>query len=90
MRTHIMYIEAKQDLTGPARIGRVLFSKSGKTIYYGERALQSLKGSGYKANYFDVQTGECFWVSKCRRDGHSRVLSDNNFEHGFRILMYTC
>ena len=38
MRSRIMYIEDKScGLSGPARIGRVTFSKSGKTIYYGGR-----------------------------------------------------
>ena len=56
----IMYIEDKSGgLEGPGRIGRVLFSKTGKTIYYDGRKLQSLKG-GYKVNYYDVETGEKF------------------------------
>jgi hypothetical protein len=38
-------------LNGPARIGRVTFSKTGKSINYGGRTFQSLKGSGFKANY---------------------------------------
>jgi len=28
-----------------------------------------LKGHGFKANYFDVETGEHFWISGCRADG---------------------
>ncbi len=64
-----MYIEMKPGLAGPARIGRVTFSKTRKTIYYRGRKLQSLKGAGYKANYYDVDTGMSYWVSKCRRDG---------------------
>ncbi|UFS87997.1 hypothetical protein LPJ38_30885 [Bradyrhizobium daqingense] len=54
-----MYIEDKSSsLNGLARIGRVTFSKTGKSISYGGRTFQSLKGSGFKANYFDVETGE--------------------------------
>jgi len=53
-----MYIESKaHGLTGSARIGRVTFSKTGKTLSYGGRSFQSLKG-GYEANYFDVESGE--------------------------------
>ncbi len=64
-----MYIEYKgDDLTGPARIGRVTFSNAGKTLYYKGKALQSLKG-GYKANYFDVETGEHYWISGCKKGG---------------------
>jgi hypothetical protein len=70
MRTRIMYIEDKSEgLVGPCRIGRVRFSKTGATLYYGGRAFQSLKGNGYKSNYFDVETGEEFWISGPRRDG---------------------
>jgi hypothetical protein len=61
----IMYIENKSarprgrsGLVGPARIGRVSFSKTGKSLYYGCKTFQSLKGSGKKANYFDVDTRE--------------------------------
>ena len=33
MKSRIMYIECKSDgLTGPARIGRVTFSKTGRTL----------------------------------------------------------
>lgn len=65
-----MYIEDKSGgLIGPARIGRVKFSKTGRTIYYGGRSFQSLKGQGFKANYYDVETGDHYWISGPRRDG---------------------
>lgn len=58
-RTRIMYIERKAgSLTGPARIGRVTYSKTGATIYYQGKAFRGLKGAGFKANYYDVETGE--------------------------------
>ena len=69
----IMYIEKKPGLAGHARIGRVTFSASGKTIYYAGRRLQSLKGSGYKANYFDVDSGLEYWVSNCKKDGNDTL-----------------
>lgn len=70
MRTRIMYIEDKSEgLTGPCRIGRVQFSKSGQSLYYGGRMFQRLGGQGFKANYFDAETGEEFWISGPRRDG---------------------
>jgi hypothetical protein len=65
-----MYIEDKSEsLTGPCRIGRVVFSKTGATLTYAGRSFQSLKGSGFKANYFDIETGDQFWISGPRRDG---------------------
>ena len=48
-----MYIESKgAGLTGPARIGRVAFSKTGSTLYYDGKSYRSLKGNGFKSNYF--------------------------------------
>jgi hypothetical protein len=71
-----MYIEYKHEgLAGPARIGRVTFSKSGKTINYRGKSFQSLSGSGFKANYFDVETGEHYWISGCRKDGRDALYS---------------
>ena len=72
----IMYIEMKPGLTGPARIGRVRFSKTRKTLYYGDAKLQSLKGSVYKANYYDVETAMHYWISKCRQDGNDTLYPD--------------
>jgi hypothetical protein len=76
MKSRIMYIEAKSGgLTGPARIGRVTSSKSGATLYYGGKAFRSLKGSGFKSNYFDVETGEHYWISGPRRDGKDALYA---------------
>jgi hypothetical protein len=73
-----MWIENKtagDGLSGPARIGRVHFSKTGKTLKYGGREFRSLKGSGYKANYADVESGEEFWISGCRKDGRDALYN---------------
>lgn len=73
-KTRIMYIEDKsQGLEGPARIGRVAFSKTGRSLHYGGRTFQSLGGAGFKSNYFDVETGEKFWISGPRKDGKDRL-----------------
>ena len=77
MRSRIMYIEDKSaGLSGPARIGRDSFSKTGRTLYYGGRTFQSLKGAGFKANYYDVETGEHYWISGPRRDGADRLYGE--------------
>jgi hypothetical protein len=69
-----MYIEEKSGgLEGAARIGRVYFSKSGKTIYYRGKKFQSLKGNGFKANYFDVQTGDQYWISGPKKNRQDRL-----------------
>ena len=73
MKSRIMYIENKSDgLNGATRIGRVTFSKTGKTLYYRGLAFQSLKG-GYKANYYDLESGELYWISGCRKNGGDRL-----------------
>jgi hypothetical protein len=73
-----MYIECKAgNLTGPARIGRVTYSKTGATICYQGREFRSLKGSGFKANYFDVETGEEYWISGPRKDGKDALYATN-------------
>ena len=66
----IMYIECKAGgLTGSGRIGRVTFSKTGRTLYYGGRAFRSLKGAGFKSNYYCVQSGDDYWISGPKRRG---------------------
>jgi hypothetical protein len=77
-KTRIMYIESKSGtLNGPARIGRVTFSKTSKSLTYRGRTFQSLKGRGFKANYFDVDTGEEFWISGPRKDGQDRLYAES-------------
>ena len=67
-----MYIESKSGgLQGPARIGRVSFTKSGKGIYYQGREFYRI--SGFKANYADVATRQEYWISGPRRDGQDRL-----------------
>ncbi len=70
MRSRVMYVEKFGGLGSPGgRIGRVYFSQTGRTLRYRGRALQSLKGKGHKANYFDTKTGTEYWVSGPKRDG---------------------
>jgi hypothetical protein len=47
-------------LTGPGRIGRVTFSKSGRSLTY--RGKEFSKATEFKANYC-CETGERFWIS---------------------------
>jgi hypothetical protein len=76
MKSRIMYIESKAGgLVGPARIGRVTFSKTGATLYYAGKSFQSLKGSGFKSNYFEVETGEPYWISGPRKDGQDSLYA---------------
>ena len=77
MKSRIMYIENKAEgLTGSARIGLVKFSKTGRTLYYGGKSFQSLKGAGFKSNYHDIETGEEYWISGCKKDGSDRLYGE--------------
>ena len=77
MQTRIMYIEFKgEGLTGEARIGRVTFSKTGKSVHYHGKIFQTLNGTGFKANYFDVESGEHYWISGCKKDGSDRLYGE--------------
>ena len=74
MKSRIMYIEDKfESLDGPARIGRVTFSKTGRTLRYKNQEFGKLSGQGFKANHFDTQTGDHYWISGPRRDGRDRL-----------------
>jgi len=72
MKTRIVFIEFKNKgagLAGPARIGRVTFSRSGSSVYYRGRRFETLDGTGYKANYADAETGEHVWISGPKKRG---------------------
>jgi len=78
MKTRIMYIEKKaENLTGEARIGRVSFSKSGKSIYYNGLRFETLKGDGFKSNYFEIESGEDYWISGCKKNGEDRLYGES-------------
>jgi hypothetical protein len=51
----------------------VTFSKTGRTIYYLGKSFQSLKGKGFKSNYFEVETGEHYWISGPKKNGCDRL-----------------
>ena len=73
----VIYIERKAgQLTGEARIGRVHFSKSGRTLKYGGQSFRSLNGAGFKSNYYCVETGENYWISGCKRNGTDRLYGE--------------
>ena len=75
MKSAIKYIELKADgLRGVGRIARVQSSKTGKTIYWNDRILVPLEGFAFKANYFDEETFEEFWVSNPRCDGNDSLF----------------
>ena len=72
-----MYIERKAgNLVGYARIGRVTYSKTGKTLHYQGMQFKSLKGSGFKANYYEVESGDEYWISGPKQSGKDRLYGE--------------
>ncbi|WP_205435338.1 MULTISPECIES: hypothetical protein [Flavobacterium] len=84
MKPQIKYIELKTGFNdnGSAWIGLVSFSKSGRTIYFNGKAFQSLAGTGIYANYFDIETGEEYWISGVKKD-----MTDRHWAGGGKIFV---
>ena len=67
----IMYVELKNGGdSGPAWIGRVRFSKTGRSLSYRGRTLA--RARGVAGNHVDQATGEEYWVSGVKKDGTDR------------------
>lgn len=87
-KTRIMYIEKKggnaaphwwgstspANLTGSGRIGRVTFSKTGRSLTY--RGKQFSKANEFKANYL-CETEEWFWISGPKKRGRDALYATN-------------
>lgn len=72
-----MYIELKSGYgdDGPAWIGKVAFSKSGRTIYFNNNAFK--RSQGISGNHYDILTGEEYWISGVKKNGEDRHWAGN-------------
>ena len=72
MQSEIIYVELKSGYShnGPAWIGRARYSKSGRTLFFDNKALQV--GRGIQGNYFDLESGEEYWVSGVKKNQQDR------------------
>ena len=79
----LMYIELKSGYSddGPAWIGYVKTSKSSKTMYFNDHAIQ--KCTGNYSNYVDVENGDKYWISGLKKNesnrhwaGHGKIMID--------------
>ena len=91
IKPRIMYIECKGggmkdlgygfpvsfegNLTGPARIGRVTFSKTGLTLYYAGKSFA--RAEGFKSNDVCTGTGERYWISGPKKRGGDSLYATN-------------
>lgn len=74
MRHRLIYVELKtgQSDNAPAWIGIAGSSKTGATIYSNGKAFRSLKGTGISANFFDIETGDEYWISGIKKNNQDR------------------
>jgi hypothetical protein len=60
-----MYVENKA--TRVARIAWVGFSRTGRTVYFGDRTLS--RHHGISGNFVDTESGEEYWISAPKKRG---------------------
>ncbi len=74
MKSEIRYIELKTGYShdGPAWIGLVSFSKSGRTIYFDGKAFQRIGSDRMRGNFYDIESGEEYWISGVKKDQTDR------------------
>ena len=84
LRTEIKYLELKSGFSGngPAWIGLVSFSKSGKTIYFDGKAFQRMGSARIQGNFMDIESGNEYWISRVKKD-----MSDRHKFGGGKILV---
>ena len=68
-------ISSEGGLTGPARIGRVTFSKTGLSMYYNGKTFSRCEG--FKSNYVCAETGERYWISGPKKRGGDALYATN-------------
>ena len=72
MKTAIMFIGGP-GLGSGGHIGRVRFSKTRRTIYYGDLVLSKSTQCFGKANCFAEHTQEEYWVSNPKKSGQDTL-----------------
>lgn len=79
MKTEIKYIELKSGFShiGPAWIGLVSYSKSGRTIYFDGKAFRRIGADRMKGNFYDIETGEEYWISGVKKNQQDRHIYGN-------------
>ncbi|WP_294231275.1 hypothetical protein [uncultured Chryseobacterium sp.] len=98
MKPKIRYVENKSSgHNGSAWISWVEFSKSGQTVYFNNKALKKLKVPGISGNYFDIETGEEYWVSGVKKNGQDRhwagggkiMIDKNSISEYLKLVDFT-
>ena len=81
MKPQIKYFELKSGFSdnGPAWIGLASFSKTGNTFYFNGKAFR--KFSGINGNYYDIETGDEYWISGVKKDMTDRHWAGGGLIH---------
>ena len=76
MLEQLKYRELKSGfgLNGPAWVGLVKLSRTGTTIYFNGKAFKKAGGRGIAGNYYDIETGEEYWISGIKKNGRDRLF----------------
>jgi len=84
MESRIMQIERKTDQNNieKAWIGKMEFSKTGRTIYFNSKSFKRSKAGGISANHYDLETGDEYWLSGVKKNGQ-----DRHWAGGGRIII---
>jgi hypothetical protein len=74
VKDKLVYVELKTGYSdcGPAWIGKAKYSKSGRTIYFNGQGFRSTKGTGISGNYYDIITGDEYWISGVKNNEENR------------------
>jgi len=64
-------------------------------LYYQGRRFHTLSGSEFKANYFDCENGEHYWISGCKKRGGDRLYAgtieiDNDVREEYGTKSVSC
>lgn len=80
MKSQINYLELKSGFSndGPAWIGLVVFSKTGKTLYFDGKAFQRIGSDRMNGNFYDIESGDEYWISGVKKNQQDR----HNFGKG--------
>lgn len=64
-------------LKGMLELEGFIFRRLEKHYTIKGEKFKSLKGMGFKSNYYDVDTGDEFWISGPRKDKNDRLYGGN-------------
>ncbi|MDP2162327.1 MAG: hypothetical protein Q8K02_17740 [Flavobacterium sp.] len=72
MKSALVYVEKStgSNHNGEAWIGTCFYSKSGLSIYFDGKVFKKESNPG--SNYYDLETGEAYWISKVKKNGEDR------------------